>query len=521
MYDTLIVDAMIIDGSGAPWRYGDIGIRDGRIAAIGKLSHAEAGNTIAGTGLIACPGFIDIHSHADLALISGHEMDRRLLQGITTEVVGQDGLSYAPACGIRQSEWRRYLKGLNGDLPGTSWGWNQAGDYLSDLDRKASNAVYLLPHGPVRTEVMGWQARPATTGELAQMKDLVRQGMYEGAAGLSTGLTYLPCYHATTGEMIELCRPVAEKGGIYATHLRSYGPRLLEAIDEAIEIGRQSGVAVQISHLRVADPANRGLSPEILARVDQARAQGIDVTFDLYPYTSGCTPLLALLPPTAQAGGPDAILERLSDETVREQIADEMRSWNLDWSAYRLSNAPPSKLGGWEGLLVTEAALKLNIDAPLFILKLLDSLELNATIVADGGSQADNDALFAHPACMLCSDGILLGNHPHPRGYGAFPRLIADYVRDRQLLRMEDAVHKMTGLPASRLTLADRGLLRPGMAADIVVFDPLKFSDQATYDRGRLPATGIAWVFVNGQPAVAHGEYRPASSGKALRHLIH
>jgi N-acyl-D-amino-acid deacylase len=259
-------------------RQAGVGIAGGRVVALGGLRKARAKVEIDARGCIVCPGFVDMHSHADLALLTGRDMDGRLRQGITTEVLGQDGLSYAPASAENLEAWRRYLIGLNGDAPDPAWKWHTVAEYLNELEGRASNAVYLIAHGAVRVEAMGWEARPARDGEVEAMRSLVRQGLVEGAAGLSTGLTYAPCAHATTDELVALCHEVGEAGGLYVTHLRSYGKQLLAAMDEAIEIGRRSGAGVHISHLRMAVPANWGLSLAVLAKIDRALAEGVDVS---------------------------------------------------------------------------------------------------------------------------------------------------------------------------------------------------------------------------------------------------
>jgi len=520
--DVLISGGRLVDGSGAPWRVADLAISDQHVVAMGRLQGIEAGLHIDARGHIVCPGFIDIHSHADLALLTGRDMDGRLRQGITTEVVGQDGLSYAPASATNLQAWRRYLVGLNGDAPEPAWIWRTVGEFLEALEGRAANAVYLLPHGAVRVEVMGWDARPAGDDELQDMRALVRQGLAEGAAGLSTGLSYVPCVHATTEEMVTLCREVAEAGGIYATHLRSYGAQMLAALDEAIEIGRRSGVAVHISHLRVADPSLWGLAATMLDRIDRARDTGVDVTFDLYPYTVGCAPLFVLLPQWAQSGGPECVLARLREPSEVARMVAEMAGWPVDWTTYSLSNVPASlPCGPWDGLPLVEAAARQGVRVEALIPGLVLESELDATIVASGGNEEDNDLLFSHPACMVGSDGVLLGQHPHPRGFGCYPRLLARYVRQTRQLRWEEAIQKMTGLPAARLNLQDRGLLRVGAVADVVVLDPERVADGATFAAGRRPPTGIEWVVVNGRVVVARGEYLGGEIGRVLRPLSH
>jgi N-acyl-D-amino-acid deacylase len=458
-----------------------------------------------------------MHSHADLALLTGRDMGGRLRQGITTEVLGQDGLSYAPASEKNLEAWRRYLIGLNGDAPDPAWKWHTVGEYLNELEGRASNAVYLIAHGAVRVEAMGWEARPAKRGEVEAMRSLVRQGLVEGAAGLATGLTYVPCAHATTDELVALCQEVGEAGGLYVTHLRSYGKHLLAAIDEAIEIGRRTGAGVHISHLRMTSPVNWGLSSAVLAKIDRARDEGVEVSFDLYPYTAGCAPLFALLPLWAQSGGADRIMARLGDPAEVQRMTAEMASWRADWAAYTLSNARSVPCGEWDGATLSGAAAELGMQVEAFITQLLLESELDATIISGGGSEADNDRLFGHPACTVGSDGVLLGKHPHPRGFGCYPRVLARYVRETGLLSWEQAIQKMTGLPAARLNLHDRGRLRKGAGADLVVLDPELVSDAATFSEGRLPPAGIEWVLVNGQVVVQRGEYLGSSAGQALR----
>jgi N-acyl-D-amino-acid deacylase len=410
---------------------------------------------------------------------------------------------------------------LNGDAPDTAWTWHTVGEFLQALDGRVANVAYLIPHGAVRVEAMGWDARQADSDELAVMRSLVRQGLAEGAAGLSTGLSYVPCAHATTDEMVALCREVAAAGGVYVTHVRSYGLSLLAAVDEAIEIGRRSGVAVHISHLRVADPSLWGQSAAIVEKLDRARASGVDVTCDLYPYTVGCAQLLVLLPLWAQSGGPSRVLARLHEPSEVERMVAEMVTWPVDWSTYTLSNIPALPSGAWDGVPLAKVAAELGIQVEAVIPRLLLESDLDATIVSTGGSEADNDRMFAHPACMVGSDGVLLGEHPHPRGYGCYPRVLAHYVRDRRMLSWETAIHKMTGLPAARLNIQDRGLLRVGAAADVVILDPERVADRATFAQGKRLPVGIEWVLVNGQVVVSNGAYQGGEFGKALRPLYH
>ena len=517
--DFLIRGGRVIDGTGSPWRRADLAVAEGEIKAIGvNLSDRNARQVIDARGMYVTPGFVDAHSHVDLTLLADRWMEHRIMQGITTEVVGQDGLSYAPASPEHLAQWRRYLRGLNGDFPDrVSWSWGSTAELLEEYQGRVSNAVHLIPHGAVRVEVMGWENRPARPDELRQMSDLVRRSLDEGAAGLSTGLTYIPNAHATTEEMIALCRPVGEVGGLLSIHLRSYAGKLLEAIEEAVTMGRESGAAIQLSHLRMADRSTWGMADEVLALIDRAREEGVDVTYDIYPYTLGCAPLFALLPPWAQAGGPDAILERLDDPGKRTQIRVDWQAWDLDWSIYRLSNAPHPPYQSREGQSLTAIARDLEEDVLGMILDLLLETGLNATIVAGGGSEEDNLKMLTHPAGMIGSDGVMVGGRPHPRGYGTYPRLLTAYVRDNPVLRLEEAVHKMTALPARRHNLNRRGVLSVGAAADVVVFSLDEMEDRSSLQNGRRLPKGVDTVLVNGQPAALHGEYLGGGHGRPLR----
>ncbi len=520
-YQFLITGGKLVDGSGSPWRYADIAIANGKIAAIGKqLDVSKADNHLDASDKIVCPGFVDPHSHADITLLANERMEYRIMQGITTEVVGQDGLSYAPVSPKHLQEWRKYLTGLNGDYADrVSWDWASTSELMDRYEGKSSNVVHLIPHGAVRVEVMGWQDRPATSSELKEMQKSVEKSLLGGAAGISTGLTYIPCSHATTQEMIALCEPVGEAGGLLSIHLRSYAHDLLEAIDEAVEIGRQSGAAIQLSHLRMADRSTWGLSSQVLALIDRARADGVDVTYDIYPYTAGCAPLFCLIPAWAQAGGPDVVLDRLNDSRTREKITRELREWQLDWSDYSLGNMPETDLGCWEGYSLTDGAKSLGVEVFDFVLDVLSQTELDATIIAASGNEADNLVMLGHPAGMIGSDGVMVGGKPHPRGYGTYPRLLSKYVRDDKFLRLEEAIHKMSGMPAARHNLLDRGTLAVGRAADVVVFSLENVVDHSTYENALVLPDGIEVVLINGQAAVWNSEYQGSTFGRVLRPL--
>ncbi len=518
----LITGGKIVDGTGASWRYGDLAISNEKIIAIGKnIDPNRAEKCIDATGKIVCPGFIDSHSHVDITILAGEKVDLRLLQGITTEVVGQDGLSYAPVSSEHLQEWRKYLVGLNGDYGDrVSWDWNSTAELLDQYEGKAANIVHLIPHGAIRVEVMGWEERTASKSELVEMQKLVEKSISEGAAGISTGLTYIPCSHANTEEMIELCKPVGKSGGILSIHLRSYAQNLLEAIEEAILIGKESGAAIQLSHLRMADTSTWGLSGQVLELVEKARDEGIDVTYDNYPYTVGCAPLFCLIPAWAQSGGPEVVINKLEDQNIREKISDELESWDLDWSNYSLSNAPETDHGDWEGFSLTQAAKSVGVDVYSFIMDTLIQTKLDATIIAAGGNEADNLIMLKHSLGMIGSDGVMVGGKPHPRGYGTYPKILEKYVREDKVLGLEEAIHKMTGLPAARHNLNDRGTLKVGQAADIVVLSFEDIKDNSTFENPLNAPNGIETVILNGNPVVLNGKYLGSNCGKMLKPLI-
>lgn len=519
--DILIQGGKLVDGTGSPWRNGDLAVKDGLIVSMGgDTGNLDAKKVINAQGKYVSPGFVDAHTHSDLILLADEWMEYRIMQGITTEVVGQDGLAYAPVTPEHRQEWRRYLKGLNGEfLDRISWDWTTTAELIGQYEGKASNSVHLIPHGAVRVEVMGWEDRPASAEELTRMQDLVRVSLEQGAAGISTGLTYIPCSHATTEEMIKLCQPVGDAGGILSIHLRSYANQLLEAVEESVTMGRESGAGIHISHLRMADVSTWHLAPQVLEIIDRARGEGIDITYDFYPYTVGCAPLFCLIPAWAQAGGPDAIISRLADSKIRALIRDELHSWALNWSNYSLSNAPNPKYKEWEGQPLTETAAAHKMDVYQLIMDVLHDTDLDATIIASGGDEAANQIMMRHSAGMIGSDGVMVGDLPHPRGYGTYPKLLTEYVRDNPILQLEEAIHKMTAMPAARHNVTNRGVLFEGAAADVVVFSLEDMEDRATYRNARQLTKGVDTVLINGVCVVEDGNYLGSKAGKALRPL--
>jgi len=515
MLELLIRGGRLVDGTGNPWYRGDIGIQGGRIAAIGQLAAASAVRTIDAAGLVVSPGFIDVHCHSEMPLLANPCHEARLRQGITTELLGQDGISYAPVSLANRDFWAWYMTGLDGPVP-VPWEWSSVGEFLARYhQRVAGNVAYLMPHGNVRYEVMGSAQRPATAGELRRMQALVAEGMAQGAAGLSTGLIYEPCVYANTDELIALCAPVAEAGGVFVTHMRDYLARIVPALEETFAIARAAHVPAHISHFNTT--ADVGLP-----LVDRARQEGLEITFDVYPYRAGCTILASQLPSWVQAGGCAQTLARLHAPETRTQLrpALEADGAALDkWQHYTIAAVTQPQNRCYEGLSLPVAAERAGKSLTDFVVDLLAEERLAVTIIArqTHRSEADLIAALRHPCAMFCTDGILLGGAPHPRGYGTYPRILGRYVREQRVLSLEEAIRKMTSLPAQHIGLPDRGLLRPGFAADIVCFDPETVLDRATYEQGNLPPVGIPYVIVNGVVVIDSERHTGALPGQALR----
>jgi len=521
--DILIRAGAVIDGTGNPWVRADVGIADGRVVAVGKLDGYLAQRVIDADGLFVCPGFIDMHTHSDLQLLVQPEWEVKLAQGVTLEVLGQDGLGLAPLTEETIAPLRQQLKAWNGDPPEVRWNWRTVAEYLDQFDsRVAPNVAFLVGHGTVRMQVMGMDSRAPTHDELRQMQAIVAQSMHDGAVGLSAGLTYAPAVFSNDDELVELCLPVREWGGYYAPHHRNYGAGALEAFAASIQIGRRAGVPVHLTHAHMSTPANRGRAPELLALVDDARAGGMDVTLDSYPYLAGNTYLHASLPGWVHEGGNAAILARLDDPDARERIRREMedaQSGAVDWTRIVLTAVTRAENRRFVGLSVAQAASQAAGPPPPFdfYCDLLIAEELGAGALTFVGNEENVRTILQHPAHMAGSDGIVVGDRPHPRAWGTFARYLSEYVRELKLVRLEEMVRKMTSLPAQRLGLFDRGLLRPGAAADVVCFDAQRVRDKATYEYPRQAPEGIPFVLVNGELVIDSYQHTSKLAGRALR----
>ena len=522
MFDLIIRGGRVVDGSGNPWYRADVAVTSGKITTIGRLG-SDARRIINADGLVVAPGFIDTHSHSDLMLMAEPEAKQKIMQGVTTEVIGQDGLGEAPLRDDIVDDWRRYLSGLNGD-PDIDWSWQSFAEYLNRLEEAepATNVVSLVGHGNLRLLAMGMEDRQPTTQELEEMKRLLEEAMRQGAFGLSTGLIYPPCVYADTEELVELCRVVTAYGGLFVVHMRNEGDRLLESIGEVVAIGREAGIPVHISHLKASGERNWGKVAEALEKLEMARVEGVDLTVDQYPYVAGSTFLSSLLPAWAHEGGTETMLERLRDEAMRKRIADDMmrsgRSRDWGWHRILITSVRTEANKRFEGKTVEGIAEALGESPVDAVFNLILEEENVVTMVSFMMSEDDVRTVMRSPLQMVCTDGIVLGK-PHPRAYGSFPRVLGRYVRDG-VLRLEEAVRKMTSMPAQTFGLLDRGLLRPGMCADITVFDAETVIDKATYrDPIQFPL-GIEYVIVNGEVTVDGGEHTGARVGRVLRHCM-
>lgn len=515
MLDLIIRGGRIIDGSGEPAYAGDVGIDGARIAAVGRVDGA-AKREIDATGLFVCPGFVDMHTHSDVQLLAEPRHEAKVRQGVTLELLGQDGLSYAPVTGDVLEQLRAQLKGWNGDPPGFDWSWRTVAEYLDRLDADgiAVNAAYLVPHGTLRICAMGYDDRSPTAAELAHMQRLLVEGLEQGGVGLSAGLTYAPAMYADDDELVSLCEVMRDFGGFYCPHHRNYGKHALQAYADSIEIARRARVPLHFAHAHLGFEINKGRAPELLALIDAALDNGVDVTLDTYPYLAGSTYLHAFLPSWMHAGGAAATIERLRDPSLRERLRVELEDVGsdgfheipMDWSVVVV-----------RGRSIAEAAATAGARPIDYVCDLLADERLSVSCIAHTGNEENVRTIMTHGSHMVGSDGILVGETPHPRAYGTFPRYFAVYVRELGILTWEQAVRKMTSLPARRLGFADRGLLRAGMHADVTCIDPVTVRDTATYEQPRSFPEGIPYVLVNGRVVIDDGRHTGELAGRTLR----
>ncbi len=525
--DILLRGGEIIDGVGSPRRQCDVAVKNGRIAAVGALPNWEAQEILDVGGLVVAPGFIDMHTHSDLSLLLNPRAESKLRQGVTTEVIGQCGFSPAPTLPTR----REAIRARFGEWAHkVDWTWSSFGEYLEVLQasRPSVNVVPIVGHGIVRTGVMGEENRPPTDSEMAEMKAAVLSSLDEGAFGVSSGLAYVPGIFAETEELVELASLAAPTNGVYFSHIRGEGETLLKAVWEAIEIGRRARVRVQISHLKAEGRTNWGKVGQALDLIDEARELGVDVGFDVYPYTAWNTSLGQMLPAWAREGGVEAILARLQNRTTRARVKEELdEAATTDpgrWERRLLSSVESAANRPLQGKTIAQIAIQRGTTPADTVIDLLLEERYNADMVGFGMAEEDVRVVLAHRLATIGSDssshapyGLLGEGHPHPRTYGTFARVLGHYARDEKLFSLEEAVAKMTSRTAVRLGLRDRGKISIGYAADLVVFDPDTIADTATYEQPHQYAAGIKWVIVNGVIELAGDEHKGKGAGMVFR----
>ncbi|MEV6478966.1 D-aminoacylase [Streptomyces sp. NPDC051576] len=528
MEQLVIRDADVVDGSGAPSYRADVVIDHGRIVSIVQEAAAagcqrpKARREVDAEGLVLSPGFIDMHAHSDLALLRDPDHSAKAAQGVTLEVLGQDGLSYAPVDDRTLAEVRRAITGWNGYGDDIDFDWRSVGEYLDRLDHGfegrgiAVNAAYLIPQGTVRMLAVGWEDREATPQELDRMRQLVAEGMEQGAVGMSSGLTYTPGMYAKDAELTELCRVVASYDGYYCPHHRSYGAGALEAYQEMVELTREADCSLHLAHATMNFGVNEGRAPELIALLDEALAAGADISLDTYPYTPGCTTLVAMLPSWASEGGPEAILKRLADDDTAERIrhhlevigADGCHGVPIEWDTIEISGVANPALAEHVGR---------RLDDWTTARRLLLADRLGSTILQHVGHEENVRTIMRHRVHTGGSDGVLQGSKPHPRVYGTFPRYLGHYVRELGILSLEECVAHLTSRPAARLRLPDRGLIREGYRADLVLFDPATVAAGSTFEEPRTLPTGIPHVLVDGRFVIEDGRRTDVLAGRSVR----
>jgi N-acyl-D-amino-acid deacylase len=529
-FDLVITNGHIIDGTGSPWYSGDIGIREGKISMIGHLAEAPRRRTIDAQGKVVAPGFIDMLGQSELTILVDPRLPSKIYQGITTEVTGE-GTSVAPLNDAilrwNRASYEHYH--INPD-------WRTFAQYFARLEKQGIgiNLASYVGATQVRRMALGDEDRQPTPEELESMKELVRQAMVDGAVGVSTALEYPPAPYARTDELIALAKEASRFGGIYATHMRNESDQVLSAIDEALRIGREAQIPIEIWHIKVAGKKNWGRMGEVVAKIDQARAQAIDVTADTYAYTAWFNSLSAFVPPWAHDGGDAKLIERLRDPAMRARIRKEMLEpsgeWDNEWDeipgpeSVLIGVVQNSKLLSLEGKTLAEVARLWNRDPMDALFDLLIEDQAFTSVAVFGMSEPDVVLALQQPWVSIDNDssgtspeGILGQEHPHPRAYGTFPRILRKYVREEKKISLPDAIRKFSALPAERMRFTDRGVLKAGMWADLVIFDPATVRDLATFDHPNQFSEGMEYVLVNGVAVIDQGKMTGAKPGKLLR----
>lgn len=529
MLDVVIRNARVYDGSGSPWYRADVGILGDRILEVGCLDGCSAGRILDVGGLALAPGFIDIHTHSDLPLLIDGRAMSHVLQGVTTNVIGNCGSSLAPV----SDGYAEYLQSRQSrDSGDICWSWRSLGEYLDLLEKQGTsvNVIPLVGQGTIRGSVMGFSQEPASPSQLEAMTGMAAQAMEDGAFGLSTGLIYTPGCYAETGEIVPLARVASRYGGIYATHIRGENDSLPQAVKEAVGIGLEAQIPVQISHIKAMGRHMWGKSKDIIPMLEEARQKGLDVTADLYPYEASATGLEAFLPPWTQEGGAAQLSARLQNPETRKRITRHILEGIDDWTSLHkgvgwentmITNCQDSSL---EGKTVADIAQERNQDPFDTAYDILMESQGRTSVVYFTIGEEDMRRFMTHEIVMIGSDssalsteGPLSSGKPHPRSFGTFTRVLGRHVREERDLTLAQAIVKMTSLPATRMGLGDRGLIRPGMKADLVIFDPETVMDRSTYQDPHQYPVGISHVFVNGFHTVEDGRHLGTMAGSVLR----
>jgi len=529
-YDLIIEHGRVIDGTGAPWFAADVGIRAGRVAAIGRLDEAIAKRRINAAGRVVAPGFIDMLGQSELTLLVNPHVPSKIFQGITTEITGE-GESVAPVNAAIAKEAAPKFEHY-----GITQDWTDFTGYFARLEKQGVgiNIGTYVGATTVREMVVGYANRAVSPDELTRMQAIVATAMRQGALGVSTSLEYAPAPYASTEELVALASTAAQFGGIYATHMRSEQESIMASIEETIRIGRDAHIPVEIWHLKAGGVGNFGLMPQIVARIDRARAAGVDIAADTYAYPAWNNDLSAFIPPWAHDGGDAKLIERLKDPAVRSRLKTELATaasdWDNEWQSVRgpeailIATVLNPKLVDLQGRNLAEIAKARGTDPmdTLFDILVEDGARTSVTVFAM--SEPDIELAAVQPWVSFCNDsegtspeGLLGKEFPHPRAYGTFPRVLRKYVREERRMRLEEAIRKFTSLPASRMRLNDRGVLKAGLWADIVVFDPDQITDKATFSAPKQLSVGMQWVLVNGVPVIADGVSTNALPGRVLR----
>jgi dihydroorotase/N-acyl-D-amino-acid deacylase len=529
-YDLIIEHGRVVDGTGAPWFVADVGVRAGRVAAIGRLDKATAKQRIDAGGRVVAPGFIDMLGQSELTLLVNPHVPSKIFQGITTEITGE-GESVAPvnAAIAKEAAPKFGHYGITQD-------WTDFTGYFARLEKQGVgiNIGTYVGATTVREMVVGYADRAASPDELTRMQAIVATAMRQGALGVSSALEYAPAPYASTEELIALASTAAQFGGIYATHMRSEQESIMASIDETIRIGREAHIPVEIWHLKAGGVGNFGLMPEIVARIDRARAAGVDIAADTYAYPAWYNNLSAFIPPWAHDGGDAKLIERLQDPAVRARLKTELATATTDWDnewqsvtgpeAILITTVLNPKLVDLQGRSLAEIAKARGTDPKDTLFDILVEDRAQTYVAVFAMSEPDIALAAVQPWVSFCNDsegtspdGLLGTEFPHPRAYGTFPRVLRKYVREERRIRLEEAIRKFTSLPASRLRLNDRGVLKAGLWADIVVFDPEQITDKATFSAPKQLSVGMQWVLINGVPVIADGVATNALPGRVLR----